>query len=474
MIERQNWNPASWRCRPVSQAVDYPDPALLASIEAELRTLPPLVTPGEIRSLRDELAEVAAGRRLLLQAGDCAESFADHSLDAVTATLQAILQTSLALAFAAGKPVVNIGRIAGQYAKPRSAAFETVDGVEIGTYRGDIVNGAGPCRAERTPDPRRMLQAYARSAATANLMCRMQDAGAGDARLMLRRNLDRFAAAPGRSDFLRLLREVRRAATLAASSGVIAYHSAGAGASKTYLSHEALLLPYEEGLTSRDEETGEWYDGSAHMVWVGERTRGVDDAHIEYVRGISNPVGLKCGPGMGEDDLLALVDRIDPRNRPGRLVLIVRMGADHLAHKLPALIRRVEREGRNVIWVTDPMHGNTTVTRAGYKTRDLDAIRREAAAFFSIHDGEGTVGGGLHLELTGADVTECVGGMGRITEARLAESYRTLCDPRLNPTQALELMLLIADELAGSIERDDASPLPPPRAVPVADRPGAR
>lgn len=473
MVEQKDWHPASWRHHPISQAVNYPDPRVLASVEAELRTLPPLITPKEIRDLRSDIAEVAAGKRLLLQAGDCAESFADLSLDTVSATLRTILQTSLALAFEAGGPVVKIGRIAGQYAKPRSAAFETVDGAEVATYRGDIINGWRPISEDRMPDPRRMLQGYARSAATANLLHSLVHSDISDPHLLLRHNLDRLADSPRVSELVPLSREMRRIASFAAFSGLRSAPS-GASASKVYLSHEALLLPYEEGLTRRDEEFGDWYDGSAHMVWIGERTRGVDDAHVEFVRGIANPIGLKCGAAMDEDDLLALIDRINPRDQPGRLVLIVRMGADHLEHNLPRLIRRVKREGRTVTWVTDPMHGNTTVTREGYKTRDLDDIGREAASFFTIQKQEGATAGGLHLELTGGDVTECTDGLGRITANRLSERYQTLCDPRLNPTQALELVFLIADELSGSITYDGLPTSLPVRGTPMFDGLDAR
>ncbi len=445
----REWSPGSWRSRRIHQHVDYDDPTALAAVEAELRTLPPIVLPSEIRALEDALAHVALGDSLLLQAGDCAESFDELGVDTVAATLRTLLEMAAVLTFAGSRLVLKIGRIAGQYAKPRSATTELVDGVEMLSYRGDIINGASPRSTDRRPDPHRMLRAYARSAATANLLAGMLQSKPASVDLHERHeSVIRFLSSlPSTPHVEFLSQELRRALAFLSNSGVFASLVDRAGTA-VYLSHEALLLPYEEGLTRWDDETGQWYDGSAHMVWIGERTRGLEDAHVEYVSGLGNPIGVKCGSSLGADELLRLIDRLNPENRPGRLTLIVRMGADKLERNLAQLIRAVNREGRVVVWISDPMHGNTIRAPNGLKTRDFDDISKEALDFFSIHKSEGTHAGGLHIEMTGAHVTECTGGAQGIRHEQLSECYRSLCDPRLNYMQSLELATLLARELA--------------------------
>jgi 3-deoxy-7-phosphoheptulonate synthase len=374
---QKKWSPESWRGMPIRQVPDYPDQAALHAVEATLRNYPPLVFAGEARSLKAGLARVVEGKAFLLQGGDCAESFAEFRPNNIRDTFQVFLQMAVVLTFGAACPVVKVARMAGQFAKPRSADTETQNGVTLPSYRGDIINGMEFTPEARRPDPQRMIQAFSQSAATLNL-------------------LRAFA---------------------------------------------------EEALTRIDSTTGEWYDVSAHMLWIGDRTRQPEGAHVEFLRGVKNPVGLKCGPTMPADDLLRLIDILNPDNEPGRLTLIARMGADKVAEKLPPLIRAVKKAGRQVLWCCDPMHGNTISSTTGYKTRVVDQILREVKGFFAVHEAEGSYAGGVHFEMTGQNVTECIGGAQAITETSLGDRYHTHCDPRLNASQALELAFLIAEEL---------------------------
>jgi 3-deoxy-7-phosphoheptulonate synthase len=459
------WTPASWRSKPVRQAPAYPDADALASAEEELRRSPPLVFAGEIRALKAALACVAAGEAFLLQGGDCAESFEAFSADAIRDSFKVLLQMAVALTFGGACPVVKVGRIAGQFAKPRSEAVETVDGRTLPSYRGDIVNGHVFDAAARAPDPRRMLRAYAQSAATLNLLRAFAQGGFADLRRVHRWNLEFVAASPQGLRYERLAERIDEALAFMAACGLTSESVTGLARTEVYTSHEALLLPYEEALTRVDSLTGGWYDCSTHLPWIGERTRQLDGAHVAFCRGIGNPVGVKIGPTVTPDELLRLIDALDPANEPGRLTLIARMGADKVGTVLPALVRAVAREGRKVVWSSDPMHGNTIKTAGGIKTRRFDRILAEVRGFFDVHRAEGTHAGGIHIEMTGADVTECVGGAQAIGEDRLGERYATQCDPRLNGSQALELAFLLAEELKA--ERDMRTARP--RIAAVAD-----
>jgi 3-deoxy-7-phosphoheptulonate synthase len=441
------WTPASWRQRPAAQLPDYPDPSALTEVEERLAHSLPLVFAGEIRTLRQHLAEVAAGRAFLLQGGDCAESFADHSEHAITDTFRVLLQMAVVLTFAAACPVVKVGRMAGQFAKPRSAATETRQGVTLPSYRGDIVNGLDFTPAARQPDPRRQLRAYAQSAATLNLLRALAQGGFADLHRVQQWNLDFLRASPQGTRYQDVSNRISETLAFMRACGLDAVTEPQVRQVSFYTSHEALLLGYEQALTRRDPQTGAWYDGSAHFLWIGERTRQLDGAHVEFMRGIANPIGLKLGPTADPDTLLRLLDALNLDNQPGRLTLISRMGADRIATALPPLIRAVQREGRAVVWSCDPMHGNTQETGAGYKTRPFDRILDEVRRFFIIHRAEGSIPGGMHVELTGQDVTECLGGAQAITEQGLADRYHTQCDPRLNASQSLELAFLLAETL---------------------------
>lgn len=424
------WNPLSWTAHPVQQAPAYPDAAAHAAALAQLRQLPPLVLAPEVRALQAQLARVAAGEAFLLQGGDCAESFSEFHARTVRDTTQTLLQ--MALLLGQQQPVVSVGRIAGQFAKPRSSPTERIDSIELPSYRGDIVNGAAFDAASRVPDPQRMLQAYRQSALTLNLLRALQQTGFSSAEAIA-------------------LRHRQFVAELQAHGVAIdAAAMPAGGAQPVYTSHEALLLPYETALTHQDESDRRWYAGSAHMVWIGDRTRQLDGAHVEFCRGIANPLGLKCGPSLDADALLRLLDRLDPQREPGRITLIVRMGAGKLDAALPALIRAVAREGRPVIWSCDPMHGNT-ISAGRYKTRPFDAVADEMRSFFAIHRAEGSHAGGLHLEMTGKDVTECIGGAQALAEPDLGLRYHTQCDPRLNALQAVQLASLAAEAMRAPV-----------------------
>ena len=444
---QRNWSPESWRGRTAAQAPEYPDPAALAAAEAELRRFPPLVFAGETRKLRAQLAEVAAGRAFLLQGGDCAESFAEFSADNIRDTFRVLLQMAVVLTFGAFLPVVKVGRLAGQFAKPRTDPTESRDGVALPAYRGDIVNGIAFDAAARTPDPARMLRAYSQSAATLNLLRAFAVGGYADLHRVHRWNLGFVDRSPVGERFRDLADRTTDALTFMQACGLDGNNVAALREVDFYTSHEALLLPYEQALTRVDSTSGEWIDTSAHLLWIGDRTRQPDGAHVEFLRGIANPVGLKLGRTASPSEVLRLIDLLDPDNTPGRLTLVTRFGAGRMAACLPPLLRAVRREGRRMVWACDPMHGNTMVSRTGYKTRSFDRILSEARDFFAVHEAEGTCAGGLHFEMTGQDVTECLGGAQAITEHTLSDRYHTHCDPRLNASQSLELAFQIAESL---------------------------
>ena len=441
------WSPGSWRACPIRQVPSYPDAAKLAAMEARLARFPPLVFAGEARRLKAALALAAEGRAFVLQGGDCAESFGDFTANIIRDTFRVLLQMAVVLTFGGALPVVKLGRMAGQFAKPRSADTETIGGVSLPSYRGDIINGPDFSAQARIPDPNRMEFAYFQSAGTLNLLRAFASGGYADLHEVHRWNLDFVQRSPLAERYQALCARIDETLAFMAACGLTSQTTPQIHETDFYTSHEALLLPYEQALTRIDSTSGEPYACSAHFLWIGERTRQLDGAHVEFMRGVRNPIGMKVGPGATAEDLLRLIDRLDPRNDPGRLTLIVRMGADAIAEKLPPLLRAVKREGRNVLWLSDPMHGNTVTTANKIKTRRFDAIMRELRGFFDIHQAEGTVAGGAHVEMTGRDVTECVGGARGLAETDLAARYETFCDPRLNAEQSLELAFLIAEEL---------------------------
>ncbi len=447
------WTPDSWRSRPAMQQPEYPDKAKLAEAEAALAKQPPLVFAGEARRLRKALAKVAAGEAFLFQGGDCAESFAEFSADNIRDTFRIILQMAVVLTFGGAIPVVKIGRMAGQFAKPRSDANETRVGVTLPSYRGDIINGLEFTPEARVPDPSRMLKVYNQSAATLNLLRAFARGGYADLNRVHSWNLGFVESGAQGERYADMAARIGEAIDFMAACGINGDTSPQIRETDFFTSHEALLLPYEQAMTRIDSTTGDWYDVSAHMLWIGDRTRQLDGAHVEFMRGIKNPIGLKCGPSLAADDLLRLIDALNPDNQPGRLTLVVRMGASKARSHLPPLLRAVKQAGRAVVWCSDPMHGNTMVAANGYKTRRFDNVLAEACDFFAICDAEGVWPGGIHLEMTGRDVTECLGGAAAITEAGLAECYETHCDPRLNASQALELSFLVADHLKTERQR---------------------
>ena len=442
-----NWNPNSWRDFPIVQQPEYPDQAQLKQIEKQLNSAPPLVFAEETRSLYKNLADVCEGKAFLLQGGDCAESFSDFSAANIRDTFKTLLQMAVVLTYGGKCPVVKIARMAGQYAKPRSSDYETIEGVSLPSYRGDIVNSFEFTESARIPDPNRLMTAYHHSAATLNLFRAFAQGGLADLHQVNRWNMSFVAANPLKEKFQQLADRIQDALQFMEVCGIDSSVAPSLKETSLYTSHEALLLGYEEALTRRDHLTGDWYDCSSHFVWIGERTRQLDHAHIEFFRGIKNPIGVKVGPGMKPDELIELIDALNPENLPGRLTLITRMGADILPEKLPALVRKVQEEGRKVIWSSDPMHGNTEKATTGYKTRSFNNILREISQFFAVHKSEGSYAGGVHLEMTGQHVTECTGGAYGLSDEDLAQRYRTQCDPRLNADQVLELGFLVADLL---------------------------
>jgi 3-deoxy-7-phosphoheptulonate synthase len=443
----QDWTKSSWRSKPRVQMPDYFDPDALAAVEAKLAAYPPLVFAGETRNLKAALADVADGRAFLLQGGDCAESFGDFRADIIRDTFKVMLQMAVVLTFGAKCPVVKIGRMAGQFAKPRSAPTEVVDGVELPSYRGDIINDFAFTSEARMPDPQRMLQAYLQSAGTLNLLRAFSQGGYADIARIHSWTLDFTRDAAGYERYHKLANRISEALEFVAAAGVSPEKADTLHRVDFYTSHEALLLEYEEALARVDSTTGVPVAGSGHMIWIGDRTRQPDGAHVEFCRGVQNPLGLKCGPTITEGDLLKLCDLLNPRNEPGRLTLIARFGAGAVGEHLPRLIRAIEREGRRVLWSCDPMHGNTIKSGSGYKTRPFDRVLREVRDFFAIHAAEGTIPGGVHFEMTGQDVTECTGGLRAVTDENLCDRYHTACDPRLNAAQSLELAFLVAQEL---------------------------
>ena len=442
-----SWSPASWRGKPVQQMPDFTDAAALAEVERQLAGFPPLVFAGEARKLKRMLGKVAEGEAFLLQGGDCAESFAEHAADNIRDFFRVFLQMAVVTTFAAALPVVKVGRIAGQFAKPRSAPFEKIGDVELPSYRGDIVNDLAFDAGARKPDPNRQLDAYRQSAATLNLLRAFASGGYANLENAHRWMLGFIKDSPQSARYQELADRITETIGFMRAIGLDPEAHQELRQTDFYTSHEALLLGYEQALTRVDSTTGDFYATSGHMLWIGDRTRQPDHAHVEYARGVKNPLGLKCGPSLKPDELLSLIDILNPANEPGRLTLICRFGADKAGEHLPALIRAVKREGRKVVWSCDPMHGNTIKAASGYKTRPFDRIMAEIRTFFSVHQAEGSYAGGVHLEMTGKDVTECTGGARAISEADLHDRYHTYCDPRLNAEQAIEVAFLVAELL---------------------------
>ena len=443
----QPWSPDSWRQKPVRQVPEYPDSKALTEAEQQLAIFPPLVFAGEARDLMKSLGRVAEGKAFLLQGGDCAESFAEFRANNIRDTFKVLLQMAVVLTFGAACPVVKVGRLAGQFAKPRSAPTETQAGQTLPSYRGDIVNGIEFTNEARQPDPQRLIRAYNQSAATLNLIRAFAQGGFADLHKVHRWNLDFVQGSPQGERYRELADRLDEALAFMEACGLTGESSPQIRETSFYTSHEGLLLWYEEALTRRDSLTGDWYDCSAHMIWIGDRTRQLDGAHVEFVRGIKNPIGLKVGPSTTPDELIRLIDALNPDDIPGRLTLISRMGADEVEKRLPVLVRAVKREGRPVVWSCDPMHGNTITSQTGFKTRAVNRILAEVRGFFAVHAAEGTHAGGVHFEMTGQDVTECIGGAQAITDASLQDRYHTYCDPRLNAQQSLELAFLMAEAL---------------------------
>lgn len=441
------WSPDSWRTKPIEQVPIYPDLDQLAQVEEQIASFPPLVFAGEARELKAKLARVAQGEAFLLQGGDCAESFAEHGADTIRDFFRVFLQMAVVLTYAGGSPVVKIGRIAGQFAKPRSAPTETKDGVELPSYRGDIINGIEFDEAVRTPDPQRILMGYRQAAATLNLLRAFSQGGYADLDHVHQWNLGFVKDSPAGHRYQELSDHIAETLRFMRAIGLTAENAPQLRSTSLYTSHEALLLGYEQALTRVDSTSGEWYATSGHFLWAGDRTRQLDHAHFNYLRGIKNPIGVKCGPSLKPDELLEMIDLLSPDNEPGRLTLICRFGAEEVGKHLPALIRAVEREGKSVVWTCDPMHGNTIKAGSGYKTRPFDLIMSEVESFFDIHRSEGTHAGGLHVEMTGQNVTECVGGAKAVTETDLSARYHTHCDPRLNADQSIELAFIVAERL---------------------------
>jgi len=441
------WTKSDWRAKPRVQMPDYPDAAALNEAEAQLAKYPPLVFAGEARRLKKALAQAGEGRAFLLQGGDCAESFAEFSADNIRDTFRVMLQMAVVLTYAAKVPEIKVGRMAGQIAKPRSAPTEMIDGVELPSYRGDIIHGFEPNVDARRPNPQRMLQAYTQAAASLNLLRAFSTGGFADIHRVHSWTLG-FAEHDKAERYRELSNRISDALDFMNAAGINSDTSHGLSTVDFYTSHEALLLEYEEALCRVDSLTGQNVAGSGHMIWIGDRTRQVDGAHVEFARGVLNPIGLKCGPTTTVEDLKNLMAKLNPENEPGRLTLIARFGAGKVGDNLPRLIRAVQAEGAKVVWSCDPMHGNTIKSASGYKTRAFDSVLREVREFFDIHRAEGSVAGGVHFEMTGKDVTECTGGLRAVTDEDLSSRYHTACDPRLNASQALELAFLVAEELS--------------------------
>jgi 3-deoxy-7-phosphoheptulonate synthase len=441
------WTPHSWTAHEALQQPDYPDAAALDDATATLKNFPPLVFAGEARNLTAALAEVAEGRAFLLQGGDCAESFAEFHPNNIRDTFRVILQMAVVLTYASKLPVVKVGRMAGQFAKPRSAGTETIDGVELPSYRGDNVNDIGFTPEQRHPDPQRMIRAYSQSAATLNLLRAFAQGGYANLHQVHRWTHDFLGSSPWSKKYRETADRIGDALEFMRACGIDPETVPQLAQTSFYTSHEALLLPFEQAMTRQDSLTGDWYDTSAHFLWIGDRTRFPGSAHVEFLRGIGNPIGIKCGPSLDPDMLLRLLDTLNPARVPGRVTLITRFGHDKIEAALPRLVRTVTHEGQPVIWSCDPMHGNTMQSVTGYKTRPFERILAEVRGFFAVHRAEGTHAGGIHAEMTGQNVTECTGGAVDVTEQSLADRYHTHCDPRLNASQSLELAFLLAEML---------------------------
>ncbi|MDA3908485.1 MAG: 3-deoxy-7-phosphoheptulonate synthase class II [Sulfurimonas sp.] len=441
------WSPTSWREKPILQQPTYPNKDELNRVLQELKNYPPLVFAGEAQRLKSQLADVVEGKAFLLQGGDCAESFSEFHADYIRDTFKALMQMAVVMTYAGGVPVVKVGRLAGQFAKPRSSDTETFDGVTLNSYRGDIINGVDFTTEARTPNPERMIKAYNQAAATQNLLRAFATGGMADLHQVHKWNLDFAHKSEVSAKYEKLAEEIENSLNFMQACGITSKTHRNLKETDFYTSHEALLLPYEEAFTRKDSITGDWYDTSAHMLWIGDRTRQLDGAHVEYLRGVENPIGVKAGPTMNPEDLVKLCQTLNPNNEAGRMNIIVRMGANKVGEGMPKLIRAIEKEGMKVVWSCDPMHGNTIKSSTNFKTRPVDSILTEMKQFFQVHKSEGTYGGGVHLEMTGKNVTECIGGSFNVTEEDLSSRYHTHCDPRLNADQSLELAFLIADTL---------------------------
>lgn len=444
----KNWTPASWRQAEIRQMPSWPDAAKAAAVEAEMTSYPPLVFAGETRRLTRRLADVAAGRAFLLQGGDCAESFAEFHPDNIRDTFRVLLQMAVTLTFGSHMPVVKVGRMAGQFAKPRSSDVEEVDGVTLPSYRGDIVNDISFTAAGRQPDPERQKRAYMQAAATVNLLRAFATGGYANLHQVHKWNLDFVASTPWAERYGEIANRIGEALAFMDACGVSPDTVPQLKGTEFYTSHEALLLGYEQALTRRDSLSGDWVDTSAHMLWIGDRTRFQGSAHVEFLRGVINPIGIKCGPTTDLDELQRLLAQLNPGNTPGRITLITRYGAGNVEKYLPRLVQAVRRGGHSVVWSCDPMHGNTVKSASGYKTRPFEQVLAEVRRVAGVHRAEGSFMGGIHIEMTGQNVTECTGGAIAVTEESLADRYHTHCDPRLNASQALELAFLLAEELA--------------------------
>ncbi len=442
------WTKSTWRAHPRIQMPDYPDPDVLSAVESQLSKYPPLVFAGEVRALKRKLGAASKGEAFLLQGGDCAESFSAFTADSIRDTFKVLLQMAIVLTYGAKVPVVKVGRMAGQFAKPRSAPMEKIGDQELPSYRGDIINGFDFTPDARIPDPNRMLQAYTQAAASLNLLRAFSKGGYADMHRVHSWTLG-FAEGEKAERYREMTDRITDTLDFLTAAGITSETSSDLASVDFYTSHEALLLEYEEALARVDSTSGLPVAGSGHFIWIGDRTRQPDGAHVEFCRGVQNPIGLKCGPSISADDLKRLMATLNPENEPGRLTLIARFGAGQVGDHLPRLIRAVQEEGAQVLWTCDPMHGNTIKSASGYKTRPFDSVLREVREFFAIHNAEGTIPGGVHFEMTGQDVTECTGGLRAVSDEDLSQRYHTACDPRLNASQSLELAFLVAEELVG-------------------------
>lgn len=451
MTAAQSWTKSDWRNKPRVQMPDYLDADALNAVEAQLRQYPPLVFAGEARRLKDELAAVSRGEGFLLQGGDCAESFAEFSADNIRDTFKVMLQMAMVLTYGAKVPVVKIGRMAGQFAKPRSAPTEVKDGVELPSYRGDIINELPFTAEARIPNPAKMLQAYTQAAASLNLVRAFSTGGYADIHHVHSWTLG-FTDGDEAAKYRDMASRIQDALDFMTAAGLTSDNNHELSKVDFYTSHEALLLEYEEALCVMDSTSGKWLAGSGHMIWIGDRTRQTDGAHVEFCKGVLNPIGIKCGPSLTRSDLKELLDTLNPNREAGRIVLINRFGAGNVGDHMPKLIRAVEEEAHPVVWTCDPMHGNTIKAASGYKTRPFESVLREVQEFFAVHRSEGTIPGGVHFEMTGQDVTECTGGVRAVTDEDLSSRYHTACDPRLNASQSLELAFLVAEELSETRE----------------------